>query len=76
MFSPDSKHLGHVAGHGGQPWVVVDGVEGKKYDSLLRGSTLIFASPKQLRILARRAGEIFRVETEIVTPATGTAVPH
>ena len=48
-------------------FVVVDGKEGKEYDGFLRGSKLVFDSPKSFHTLARRGDEIFRVEVEIET---------
>ena len=39
-FSPDSKHLAYVIGSAGQQVVAVDGVLGKRYGVMLRGSNL------------------------------------
>jgi len=51
-----------------QKWfVVVDGKEGKEYDGFLRGSELVFDSPKSFHTLAFRGIEIFRVEVQIET---------
>jgi hypothetical protein len=64
VFSPDSKHLAYVAREGGAEFVVVDGLEGGKYEHLRR---LIFDSPSQLHTIGFRANEFF----EIVIPLIG-----
>ena len=75
-FSPDSQHVAYVAVRGGKVFVVVDGVEGKAYSVFpLRGSELVFDSPKLLHALAMDSRPalltsvpdiwIFRVEVEI-----------
>ena len=68
VVSPDSKRVAYGAWLwlGGKQLVVVDGVKGKEYDGILKGSELIFDSPRLLHTLALRGNEIFRVEIEIV----------
>jgi hypothetical protein len=67
-FSPNSKHVAYVAGRGKKWFVVVDGVEGKEYyDGFLRGSKLVFDSPKSFHGLAKRGDKLLRVEVEIET---------
>jgi len=67
IFSPDSKHLAYGAERGEKWLVVVDGKEGKEYDGFLRGSKLVFDSPKSFHTLEWRGIEFFRVEVEIET---------
>jgi len=67
VVSPDSKHLAYVAERGKKQFVVVDGEEGKEYDSFLRGSKFVFDSAKSFHTLARCGNEIFRGEVEIET---------
>ena len=71
--------MAYGAGRGGKQLVVVDGVEGKEYDGLLKGSRSVFDGPSQIHTLAIRGGEFLRVELEIVTPAaepSGESRPH
>lgn len=64
-FSPDSKHIAYVAGRSGKQSIVVDEEE-KEYDAILRGSELVFDSPKLLHTVAIQDNEFFHVEVEIV----------
>ena len=64
-ISPDSKRFAYGAERGGKQFVVLDGEEGKEYDGFLRGSKLVFDSPRELHALAVRGGEIFLVTVEI-----------
>ena len=67
VFSPDSKRFAYGAKRGGKWFVVLDGEEGKEkeYDGFLRGSKLVFDSPRKLHALAVRGDEIFLVTVEI-----------
>ena len=76
VFSPDSQHLAYSAKRRGKVHmkavVVVDGVEGSEYDDFLIGvvrKRVVFDSPRQFHVLARRGDEILRVEVELVTSA-------
>jgi len=64
--SPDSTRMTYGAVRGDKWLVVVDGAEGKEYDTFLRGSRLVFDSPTALHGLAQRASEFFRVEVAII----------
>jgi Tol biopolymer transport system component len=66
-FSPDSKRVAYGAKGGTRNWfVVVDGNEGKKYDSLLRGGNrVIFDSPDAFHYLAETGERIYLVEETI-----------
>lgn len=57
FFSPDGKRVASGAKGGNKDWsVVVDGNEGKRYDSLLRGGNrVVFDSPDALHYLAETA---------------------
>lgn len=66
VVSPNSKRVAYMAERRGEWFVVVDGVEGKEYDTFIRGSKLVFDSPNLFHTLAFRGREIFRVEVEIV----------
>ncbi len=79
VFSSDSKRVAYGIQRGGKQLFVVDGVEGKEYDWLLKASRLVFDSPSQIHILAGRGDELLRVEVEIVTAAaepSGESRPH
>ncbi len=65
IFSPDSKRVAYGARQSKKWMVVVDGEEGKEYDGFLRGSKLVFDSPKLLHTLTLRGAEFFYVEVEI-----------
>jgi Tol biopolymer transport system component len=68
-FSSDSKHIAYMAmamRDGEWAWfIVVDGVEGKKYDTFM-SNTLVFDNPNLLYGLATRNNEILYVEVKIV----------
>jgi Tol biopolymer transport system component len=64
VFSPDSKRLAYTVKVGHEQFVVVDGAEGKRYDSVLVG-TIVFDSPDRLHYLGRKGGDIYLVEERI-----------
>jgi len=67
VFSPDSRHVAYVAQSGKGQCVVVDGREGKGYDSIVTigGGTALFDSPRTFRYLAVKQKEIYSVEERI-----------
>ena len=66
VFSPDSKHLAYVviALISKQWFVVVDGIEGTKYDYLY-GEKIVFDSSNRLHYLGRKGNDIYLVEVRI-----------
>lgn len=46
--------------------VVVNGQKGQAYDAFFHGNKLVWDTPDSLHDLARRRGELLRVEVKIV----------
>jgi len=65
IFSPDSARIAYWAQHGHKWLIVVDSAESKEYDGFLRGSNLVFESPKTLRALAILGNDAKQVGIEI-----------
>lgn len=66
-FSPDSNHLLFIAQDDDiwDEYVVVDGIEGKKYDDILMhnvSESIIFDSPNKFHYLAIQGDEVYLVE--------------
>jgi hypothetical protein len=63
-FSADGRHLAMVVFEGERQMVVVDGVEGNRYDTVitLGGGQVHFDSPDSFHYLAAKGGELFLVE--------------
>ena len=61
-FSPDSKRVAYVAKAGLKYLVVVDGKEGKLYDSILK---IVFDASDRLHYLASKGNTIYLVEETI-----------
>jgi hypothetical protein len=66
IFSPDSLHVAYWAQRGRDWLVAVDGAESRKYDGFMRGSHLVFDSPRTLRAIAVRGRDALRVEIKIL----------
>jgi hypothetical protein len=67
-FSPDGRHLAYVAVRGdGTGVVVVDGVEGPKFDRALE-APVVFDAPNRFHVLAVRGLNLIRLEVEISDP--------
>lgn len=65
IFSPDSKHLVYGVSNSDGQFVVMDGKDGKRYDSIIfiyDGGGIIFDSPDLFHYLARKNGGIYLVE--------------
>ena len=65
LFSPDSKHLVYGVSNSDGQFVVVDGKDGKRYDSIIfiyDGGGIMFDSPDRFHYLARKNGGIYLVE--------------
>ena len=62
--SPDSKRVAYVAKAGDKWFAVVDGKEGKQYDSILtlQGGGIVFDSSDRLHYLACKGNSIYLVE--------------
>lgn len=68
VFSPDGKHVAYVAAVSKDRWmVVVDGVEGKIYDGILKGSKIVFADDTHLHYFVIFQDGIIFVEEELQT---------
>jgi len=81
VFSPDSKRLAYVAvaysrklrlihSHR-RSLVIVDGEEGRPYDTLLvpaGGGGIVFDSPDQLRYMAQKGNGFYLVEERLAYP--------
>ena len=67
MVSSDSKRVAYVAQVGNKWFVVVDGDEGKQYDSVVTigGGGIVFDSPDRLHYLAMKGNSIYLVEERI-----------
>ena len=65
IFSPDGKRVAYGARAGDKQFVVVDGKEGRQYDTLLVGGKIVFDSPDGLHYLASKGSEIYLVEEKI-----------
>ncbi len=65
IVSPDSQRVAYVAWVGNELCVVVDGIEGKQYDGILRGAKIIFDSPNSLHYLAVKRNDFYLVEERI-----------
>ncbi|MEP7137107.1 MAG: hypothetical protein ABI904_19435 [Chloroflexota bacterium] len=61
-FSPDSKHVAHVAKSKGQDRIVIDGNDSKPYDTILTGIT---ATQYGFQYLAIKDTNIYLVEDKI-----------
>jgi dipeptidyl aminopeptidase/acylaminoacyl peptidase len=69
VFSPDGKHVAYVAAVAKERWtVVVDGVEGKIYDGILKGSKIVFADDTHFHYFVVSGKGIVFVEEELQTP--------
>jgi hypothetical protein len=66
-FSEDGQRLATIFGIGDKETVVVDGTEGKRYDSIVTfaGGQLHFATGDKLHYLATKGGELLLVEETI-----------
>jgi hypothetical protein len=66
-FSDDGQRLAAVVIDGEQQMVVVDGVEGNHYDTILTlgGGRVQFTSPNRFHYLAAKGGEMYLVEETI-----------
>ena len=68
VFSPDGKHVAYVAAVSKERWmVVVDGVEGKIYDGILKGSKIVFADNTHFHYFVVSGKGIVFVEEELQT---------
>jgi hypothetical protein len=71
VFSPDGKHVAYVAALTKDRWtVVVDGVEGKIYDGILKGSKVVFADNTHFHYFVIAGKGIVFVEEELQTVAS------
>jgi hypothetical protein len=63
VFNSDRKHYAYevIGGSGDRDTVVVDGMEGKYYDSVFRGSTK-FIQDDTIEYLARDGGKFYRIQ--------------
>ena len=54
IFSPDNQHIAYMAGSGNKMFVVVDGKQGKKYDTIVSTGVgdVSFDSPRDLHYIA------------------------
>lgn len=69
VFSPDQKHFAYVAAVSKDRWmVVVDGVEGKIYDGILKGSKIVFSDNTHFHYFVISGKGIVFVEEELQTP--------
>jgi hypothetical protein len=66
-FSDDNQRLATIFGIGDQQMVVVDGTEGKRYDTIvtIAGGRLHFATGDKLHYLATKGDELLLVEETI-----------
>lgn len=66
IFSPDSKRVAYTANVGKELFVIVDGEEGKRYDTIVKDS-LIFNpdDPDSIRYLALLGSSIYTVEARM-----------
>lgn len=68
VFSPDGKHVAYVAAVSKDRWmVVVDGVEGKIYDGILKGSKIVFADNTHFHYFVVSGKGIVFAEEELQT---------
>ncbi len=65
-WSRDGAHLAYVAKRSGKWTIVVDGVERGWYEALILRRPIRFDGPDRLHALARRGGEILRVDVQIL----------
>lgn len=66
VFSPGATHVAYVAALAKDRWmVVVDGVEGKTYDGILRGSKIVFDDEKHFHYFVISQDGVVFVEEEI-----------
>jgi hypothetical protein len=63
VFNSDRKHYAYevIGGSGDRDTVVLDGMEGKYYDSVFQGSTK-FIQDDTIEYLARDAGKFYRIQ--------------
>ena len=66
-FSPDSKRVAYIAEDGGKQFVVVDGMEGKRYDIFFpqSGGSVGFDSPDSFHYFALEGNTVYLVEERI-----------
>jgi len=69
--SPNSRRVAYAAGRGDKWLVVLDGVEEEECEDIVKGSRLVFDSPRQLHALAVRGDEFLRDEIDIVASEAG-----
>jgi hypothetical protein len=68
VFSPDGTHVAYFAALAKDRWmVVVDGVEGKIYDGVLKGSKVVFADNTHFHYFVISGKGIVFVEEELQT---------
>jgi hypothetical protein len=69
IFSPDSKHVAYEAQLGDKWCMVVNGTQGKKYDSIIssQGAHITFDSPTTFQYLAARDTNIYLVKEKILS---------
>ncbi len=68
VFSPDATHTAYVAAVSKDRWMVmIDGVEGKIYDGILKGSKIVFADNTHLHYFVISQDGIVFVEEELQT---------
>lgn len=68
VFSPDGTHVAYVAAVSKDRWmVVVDGIEGKIYDGILKGSKIVFADNTHFHYFVISGKGIVYVEEELQT---------
>ena len=57
VVSPDSRHVAYAVKREEKWLVVVDGVEGKKYDGILEGMPVFSPNSKRVAYVAQRGGK-------------------
>ena len=69
IFSPDSRHVAYEAQVGDKWCMVVNGRQGKKYDSIIssQGAQITFDSPTTFQYLATRDINIYLVQEKILS---------
>lgn len=66
VFSPDGTHVAYVAAQSEDRWlVVVDGIEGKVYDGLLKGARIVFSDNSHFHYFVISQNRIVLVEEEL-----------
>lgn len=64
-FSLDSKNIAYSAERRGKVFVIVNNIEGEKYDGFIKGSKLVFDNNNSLHTLVIRGEEFLRSEMSI-----------